>query len=138
MPWQIAAALYIFKNRYITQTASFFVCSFVATWLCLYFRCYWLLVKDPIENQHRFSTPWVELHVARAPSILLLWYADIKHISIKTLFTLSKFEDSLLNGLRYFRQIDYLYKFVDFIFLLIFFFILTVINYSNWILLRDW
>ena len=60
-------------NNYLAQVMeTFFVCSFVATWLCLYFRRYCMIIKGSIESLHRVSNPWVELHIARAPSIILL------------------------------------------------------------------
>ena len=47
-------------------------CPLVATWLCLYFRRYRLIFKDSINySLQRVLTPWVELHIAHVPSIIL-------------------------------------------------------------------
>ena len=51
-------------DKYLDQVVgTFFFCyqvtlsSFEVTLLCLYFRHYWLIFKDPNESPHRVSTP---------------------------------------------------------------------------------
>ena len=35
----------VVTTLFVSKQIAFF--SFVATWLCLYFRCYWLILKNP-------------------------------------------------------------------------------------------
>ena len=71
--------MYIPYNYLAQVMGTFFLsyqiafCSFVESWLCLYFRRYWLIFKETIERRHRVLNPWVKLHISRA---ILFFYFE--------------------------------------------------------------